>query len=40
MDKFKEIKGCKEGKINPITKELFCNLYCEFCKFVKCNLKK
>jgi hypothetical protein len=39
MKKYKEIKGCKEGEANTITKEHFCNLYCEFCKYVKCNLK-
>lgn len=30
-----EIKGCKEGRYNSITMEIFCNLRQEFCKFIK-----
>ena len=29
-----EIKGCKEGKNNSITNELWCNLRQEFCKYI------
>ena len=34
--KVKENKNCEHGEINAITKEVFCNKYQEFCKFVDC----
>lgn len=31
---------CEKGEINAITKEVFCNLYNEFCKFTtECKYK-
>ena len=40
MEDKKEVKNCKHGEINSITKEIFCNKYLEFCKFInKCNEK-
>ncbi len=35
----KENRQCKNGEINAITKEVFCNLHKEFCKFLKCAEK-
>lgn len=35
MEVFREIKGCKESTYNSITKERFCKLREEFCKFIK-----
>ncbi len=29
---YKEIKGCKEGETNSITRDFFCKLRREFCK--------
>ena len=38
-DTYEQHYNCKNGEINCITKEVFCNRYMEFCKFVNCNLK-
>lgn len=39
MEKY-EIRTCKNGEVNKITKEYFCISYQEFCKEVcDCSLK-
>ena len=36
-----EVKNCIDGVANPITKEIWCNKYNEFCKFIaKCIVKE
>jgi hypothetical protein len=35
-----EIRNCEHGEVNKITKEIFCNRYNDFCKFiVDCPIK-
>lgn len=40
VDTYIEDKSCVHGERNFITKEVFCNRFCEFCKFINCNLKQ
>jgi hypothetical protein len=36
-----EVKECKKGEVNAITREYFCNQHNEFCKFINyCNEKQ
>ena len=32
-----ENKTCVNGELNKITREIFCNKYKEFCKFIRCE---
>lgn len=37
----REVYNCKQGERNIITKEIFCNRYREFCKYIgECPIKQ
>jgi len=36
----REVYNCHNGEVNAITKEIFCNKFREFCKFIDdCKIK-